>query len=49
MDKKQWNRAFKRMLKEANQKVAEHNKEWKATFQRLADEWNEMGKQIARR
>ena len=49
MDKKQWNKAFKRMLKEAKQKVAEHNKEWEATLQRLADEWNEMGKKLARR
>ena len=38
-----WDEAFERMLNEANQKVAEHNKEWDATLQRLADEWNAYG------
>jgi len=47
--KNTWNKAFKRMLKQANKEVAEHNKQWEATFQRLADEWNETGRKLRRR
>ena len=43
MKNDEWDEAFERMLNEANQKVAEHNKEWDATLQRLADEWNACG------
>ena len=49
MKKTQWNKALKRMLKQANQKAAEHDGQWDATLQRLADECNETGDKIRRR
>jgi hypothetical protein len=45
---KQWNKAFKRMLNQANQEVAEQEKSWDTTLQRLADEWNEEGRNLCR-
>ena len=46
MKKNQWNKAFKRMLKQSNKEAAERDGQWDATLQRLADEWNETGKKI---
>ena len=35
-------------LCQADQEQAERDKQWDATLQRLADEWNEEGKKLRR-
>lgn len=49
MKKNQWNKTLKRALKQANQKAVDHDGQWDATLQRLADEWNETGRKLRRR
>ena len=40
--KKGWNKAFKRILAQADQELKEFERSWDATLQRLADEWNKV-------
>jgi len=40
--KKGWNKAFKRILAQADQELKEFERSWDATLQKLADEWNKV-------
>ena len=40
--KKGWNKAFKRILAQADRELKEFERSWDATLQRLADEWNKV-------
>jgi hypothetical protein len=39
---KGWNKAFKRIVAQADRELKEFERSWDATLQRLADEWNKV-------
>ena len=39
---KGWNKAFKRILAQADRELKEFERSWDTTLQRLADEWNKV-------
>lgn len=39
---KGWNKAFKRIVAQADREVKEFERSWDTMLQRLADEWNKV-------